>query len=220
MDGQIIRTRANACILYAPMQPRWFRFPEETPMNFVHLRKEVEPLVEEYDIPLGQVFYPDDPGEIAELYRKIMREFNSQNPYREELLDGYVRELFIKLSRSIHKDPTDLLAGRQDREKLQQLHWDILSHPERKWTVEEMARSVSLSTSRLHALYKQIYGISPVKDVVRGKIEQAKSLLMDSNMPLQIIAEGLGYSNQYHFIRQFKSITGMTPGAYRKKNHG
>ena len=28
VDGEIVRTRDNACILYAPMQSRWFRFPE------------------------------------------------------------------------------------------------------------------------------------------------------------------------------------------------
>lgn len=214
VDGKVIKTRANACIVYAPMQRRYFRFPDRVPMNFVHLLDAVQPLVEQYEIPLGQVFYPDDPGEIAELYRKIMREFNAAEPYREELLDCYVKELFAKISRSVHKKkfPT------ADMEKLQQLHWQILSQPEYGWTVEEMAKSVSLSVSRLHALYRMCYGIAPMQEVIRCRIEQAKSMLLDSNMPLNMIAERLGYSNQYHFIRQFKAQTGMPPGAYRKKN--
>ena len=53
--------------------------------------------------------------------------------------------------------------------------------------------------------------------MIRGKMDHAKSLLlMDEYIPLATIAERLGYSSQYHFIRQFKQITGMTPGAYRK----
>jgi AraC-like DNA-binding protein len=175
---------------------------------------DVQPLVEAFRLPLGQVFYPDDPGEIAELFRKIMREFNGAEPHREELLDGYVLELFVKLSRSIRKEA----MPSADHEKLQQLRWQILSHPEHGWTVEEMARSVSLSSSRLYALYNRQFGVSPMKDVIRCRTEQAKSMLLDSSMPLQTIAERLGYSNHYHFIRQFKTQTGMTPGAYRKKN--
>ena len=31
-------------------------------------------------------------------------------------------------------------------------------------------------------------------------------------------AEMLGYNDQYHFIRQFKSFTGISPGKYRKSN--
>ena len=213
VDGKIIRTRENACVIYAPMQHRWFCFPEKTAMNFVHLLADVQPLLEEYDIPLGTVFYPDDPGEIAELYRKIVRELNVNSSHREQLMDGYVRELLIKLSRSIHRDKTG-----EAYEKLEQLHWQILSHPEYNWTVEKMAASVSLSSSRLYALYRKQFGISPMKDVIRCRMEQAKSMLLDSLAPLPVIAERLGYSNQFHFIRQFKELTGMTPGAYRKKN--
>ena len=33
---------------------------------------------------------------------------------------------------------------------------------------------------------------------------------------LDILAEELGYNDQYHFIRQFKARTGLTPGLYRK----
>lgn len=214
VNGEIVHTRPNACILYAPKQPRYFRFPECVPLSFTHLLAEVQPLVEMYDLPLGQVFYPDNPGEIAELYRKLMREFNGTEPHREELLDGYVRELFVKLSRSIHKEAVQTA----DYAKLQQLRWQLLSHPECDWTVEDMAKSVSLSSSRFHALYQKCFGISPIKDVIRCRVEQAKSMLLDSNMPLQFIAERIGYSNPYHFIRQFKALTGLTPGSYRKKN--
>ena len=51
------------------------------------------------------------------------------------------------------------------------------------------------------------------------KIEYAKSLLLQQpDLPLSAVAEKLGYHDQFHFIRQFKSVTGMTPGEYRKKH--
>jgi AraC-like DNA-binding protein len=64
-----------------------------------------------------------------------------------------------------------------------------------------------------------MFGTTPGQDMIRGKMDHAKSLLLvDEYMPLATIAERLGYSSQYHFIRQFKQITGETPGAYRRKN--
>jgi len=36
-------------------------------------------------------------------------------------------------------------------------------------------------------------------------------------MPVAVVAERLGYSNTFHFIRQFRDVTGITPNAYRKK---
>ena len=174
---------------------------------------------QQYDIPLGCVLYPDNPAFIPELFRKMYREFNMNNPYREELMDGYTRELLIKLSRSIYSASTLSQIDRKEQEKLQQLRYRIISNPERRWTVEEMAKSVSLSVSRFHAVYKQLFGRSPMKDVIAAKVELAKSLLlMEENMTLSEVTERLGYKNQQHFIRQFKATTGLTPGDYRMNN--
>ena len=49
------------------------------------------------------------------------------------------------------------------------------------------------------------------------KIEYAKSLLLSNKRySLPQVAEMLGYNDQYHFIRQFKTHTGVTPKEYRK----
>ena len=34
---------------------------------------------------------------------------------------------------------------------------------------------------------------------------------------LAVISESLGYGRTAHFIRQFRAVTGMSPGAYRKE---
>ena len=80
-----------------------------------------------------------------------------------------------------------------------------------------MAEMASLSPSRFHAVYKALYGTSPLQDMIEAKINYACSLLLtNESLTLPAIAELLGYNDQYHFIRQFKAVTGQTPGAYRK----
>ena len=217
IDGQRIKTKPNACILSEPMQPRGFYFPEGAVLNWTHMKKSVLPLIQEFDIPVNCVLYPDNPEKLSALFQKIMREFNSDNLHREALTDTYTRELMIKLSRGIRSDRNN--NGGKNRALLEKLRWQILSNPEERWSVEDMAKQVSLSPSRLHAIYKDTFGISPTRDVIQIRIEQAKTLLqMDADMTIPSVSDRLGYHNQYHFIRQFKAITGMTPGAYRKKN--
>lgn len=48
------------------------------------------------------------------------------------------------------------------------------------------------------------------------RIEKAKNMLMQG-MSVAETAEQLGYTNVYHFIRQFKQITGITPGKAARK---
>ena len=218
INGEIIRTRPNACVFSAPMAPRGFHFFENTRMNWIHAYREIEPLLETYEIPLNCLFYPKNPGFISDIIRKMRLEILADNPYREDMLDSYARELLINLSRAITGNAIPEISSAEQK-KMHRLRWQVLSEPEKKWTVTDMAELASLSPSRFHAVYKAMFGTSPMKDVINAKIDSAKTLLlMDENPTLSEVAERLGYKNQQHFIGQFKAVTGMTPGAYRKNN--
>ena len=215
-DGRIIRTRPNACIFTEPKHKRKFDFFQNTEACWLHADQSIGELLQEYEIPLNRVFYPEDPGLIAELFRKLRMEFISRRFHRERMLDAIIKVLVVALSRMESKTPEIRNRHHQD---LVALRTEIFSCPEKSWTVTEMAQRVNMSPSRFHAVYKTTFGISPMQDAIQGKIDCAKSMLITrKNSNLTLIAERLGYSNLYHFIRQFKEFTGMTPGAYRKKN--
>jgi len=219
VGGELLQTRPNACIISKPWEPRWFYFPEDTTLNWMHNDASIEQLLQRYEIPVSQVFYPENPGFIADYFQRMHREFYSQAPYREQLLDNYVEELLIKLSRSIGEGNAPVSLSNSERKQLLRLRMEMMDNPQRQWVVADMAQRVSLSPSRFHAVYKAMFGTSPMNDVIHAKVDRAKTMLMmDEKADILTISEKLGYSNQYHFIRQFKSVAGMTPGAYRKKN--
>lgn len=218
VDGRRFQTQPNACIFSAPMQPRGFYFAKDTTMNWVHAKVEISELLEQYEIPLNCVFYPADPGFIPDLFRKIMLENHSSDPYKADMMECYSREFVIHLSRAIRGKVLPEISSAEQK-KMYRLRWQIVSDPEKRWTVEEMAAMASLSVSRFHAVYKLMFNSSPMKDVIKAKIDRAKSLLlMDEKPTLSEVSERLGYKSQQHFIVQFKAVTGMTPGAYRKAN--
>lgn len=83
------------------------------------------------------------------------------------------------------------------------------------WTVEDMARAASLSPSRFNVLFKAHFAQSPLRYLIRARIDRAKNLLRETRMSLAEIADALGYSDIYFFNRQFKKETGIPPGRYR-----
>ena len=145
-------------------------------------------------------------------------ELLTRQEHYEAVLDSYAVEFLAMLSRSVHKEqPPELNSA--DQNKLYRIRWQILSNADKKWTVEEMAQMASLSPSRFHALYRSLFGSSPMRDVIRAKMDLAKTiLLLESKPTLAEVAERLGYKNVQHFIVQFKAATGMTPGTYRRNN--
>jgi len=52
--------------------------------------------------------------------------------------------------------------------------------------------------------------------VNRLRIDQSKSLLRETNIPLVDIAGMVGYEDQSYFTKVFRKITGTSPGKYRE----
>ena len=217
IDNEIIHSRPGACIFYAPDVPQWFHSPQNVIHNWMHTDISISSLLEQYNIPQNCLLYPRNASFISDIFCKIEREFYSDNPHKLELIECYVKEFIIKFAHALQNDTPYAMINRNDREKMHLVRKKILSMPEKKWTVSEMAILASLSPSRFHTVYKALFGTSPMHDLIEAKTAYARSLLLsDEQFTLTEVAEKLGYNDQYHFIRQFKSVTGETPGYYRK----
>ena len=48
--------------------------------------------------------------------------------------------------------------------------------------------------------------------------QRIRDLREDHDLTQKQIAQMLGYANEYHFIRLFKTATGTPPGTWRKRN--
>lgn len=219
LNERTVAVKPGGCILYPPGLPQFFIAEVPLVHNWFHADEKLSPLLQCYGIPEGEVFYPRDPGFITEHFRKMELELFSGSSHREDLLDGYLREFLILLSRALHDPPSPAPVKYTERLHMKEMRQRVLSKPTRKWTVEEMAELVALSPSRFHTVYKAMFGTSPMQDLIDARVEYAKNLLLRYDaLPLPQIAEKLGYNDQFHFIRQFRQETGMTPGQYRKQN--
>ena len=213
----LVQARPGACIFYAPEVPQWYHSPQDVIHNWLHADASLSKLLEKYNIPQNEIIYPENTAFISDVFRLIEIEYFSDNPHKKDLIEGYVTEFLIKLSRALHSGASVVVIHRKEREKIRTVRQRVLSEPEKRWTVPEMAGLALLSPSRFHAVYKALFGTSPLQDVIEAKISYARSLLLsDEQLTMPEVAEKLGYNDQYHFIRQFKLITGETPGSYRK----
>lgn len=219
LDSRTLDIRPGGCILFPPEMPQHFTANVPLVHDWLHATPSLSHWLDIYPIPVGEVFYPGDTGFITECFRKMELEFFSDTPYREAMLDGYLQEFLILLYRALHSVPPTQPTNTTEHLHIKAMRNKVLSRPNQKWTVEEMAELVSLSPSRFHAVYKDTFGTSPMRDLIEARTEYAKSLLLRyPDMPLPQLAEKLGYNDQFHFIRQFRKETGMTPGQYRIEN--
>lgn len=84
-------------------------------------------------------------------------------------------------------------------------------------TNAEMARAAGMSPRAFERAFLREYGLPPQQYLKRLRIQTACRLLVDTRESIAAIAQRCGFADQSHLTRQFRCVTGSTPGSYREK---
>lgn len=97
---------------------------------------------------------------------------------------------------------------------LKHLHLNIESHI----SLEKLSKELNLSQGYISDCFKKHMGITIMNYAKKIRIDRAQVLLLTTNQSILEIALTLGFHDQSHFYRVFKSFTGMSPSQYRNSN--
>lgn len=98
---------------------------------------------------------------------------------------------------------------------LQALYLNIEGHT----TLEEICGNINISVAYASASFKKHKGISVMRYLRQIKIQRAKELLDENEKTMLEITLLLGFHDQSHFTKTFKSLVGMSPTEYRNKSN-
>jgi AraC-like DNA-binding protein len=93
----------------------------------------------------------------------------------------------------------------------------IRREPGRAWSVRELSKQLHYTPDHFSRLFRAVRGESPREFLIRTRIEEAKHLISMSSHSIGRIADLLGYSDVYHFSKQFKEKTGIPPSRFRSR---
>ena len=106
--------------------------------------------------------------------------------------------------------------GRLDERRLLTVRDYIEEHLADPLPLDELAEVAGLSTFHFARAFKLTTGHPPHKYVVHRRIERARRLLIEGNLPLAEVAFRVGYTSVSHFIKQFRIVLGLSPGDVRR----
>lgn len=89
-------------------------------------------------------------------------------------------------------------------------------HPGRDWTVAELAAQCNTSRSVFADRFQTTIGTTPLRYATELRMRLASQWLTLERLPIEEVAQRLGYTSQAAFSRAFKRITGQPPGASRQ----
>lgn len=74
---------------------------------------------------------------------------------------------------------------------------------------------ISMNYSLFSFTFKQYTGTNFVNYLKDVRVGEAKKLLTETDMKVNEISKAVGYEHEKHFMKTFKSLTGLTPSQYR-----
>ncbi len=117
----------------------------------------------------------------------------------------------MRLQGVIQYSPTEIRA-------IQNAIAYIDSNPEKPITAEELASDYQIGIKKLQNGFIRITGLTVHYYLLQVRLEKAKELLADLDLPLKTIAYKVGFRTRSHFGQFFKKYTGQTPVQYRFGN--
>jgi len=100
-------------------------------------------------------------------------------------------------------------------ERLTIIQQYIDSHLHDEVTLEGMAAHLHLHPNYFIKYFKKHFGISPLKYVIRKKMDKAKVLLKTTTLSIKEIGARTGFDDANHFSKTFRREIGYSPTEYR-----
>ncbi len=163
-----------------------------------------------YDVHTPAALMRIDGGPMAAILTNIYGECRHADVCSSLAIQGLVLQLLAGLSRTDNGD------GERGRPPWVDRVDEILQERFRlHLTLEEIADEVGASPARISAVFRRVYHRSIAEEQRRLRVEFARERLRDRDASLAEIAIEAGFSDQPHFSRAFKQVTGVTPARYR-----
>jgi AraC family transcriptional regulator len=93
----------------------------------------------------------------------------------------------------------------------------IEAHLAHDLTIGAIAKALSMSAGHFAHAFKSTVGIAPHRYVTERRIELAKSLLRNTELPISSVAARVGFTTHSHFTVTFQRMTAESPSAFRRK---
>ncbi len=159
-------------------------------------------------------------SEILHTYQNILSEEKQEldrfgNPYEFAQIDELMEELTGWMI-AFHEKIGTQFEDYRNKSRMQQAVAYIQENYNKDLNMAVVSNYVSMNYSLFSYAFKQYAGKNFVNYLKELRINEAKRLLAETDMRVIEISQRVGYENEKHFMKIFKSQCGVSPTEYRK----
>ena len=206
VNGEILRDGEAYIFFPWEMQEYTYLNKENSLYYWLHFSgTEVPGMLEFLSVGKGKYSLFESKGEAEEIFRRMIKAVSDEWEGSNGYVVGQLYSLMALLSNPRKNKNPFIKAIKK------------LSTPADKTTVAELADMYNMSEGHFIRQFKFYTGYTPLEYRARKIVENAKSLLSGTDMPITDVSESLGFEDPLYFSRVFKKTAGISPREYRKK---
>jgi AraC-like DNA-binding protein len=152
---------------------------------------------------------------MKELGNVLLRDFRMRRIPSPTYLESLAGVIAVHLAAHHYAERQVPAARGLPLHKLQRALRFIDEHIAAAIRVADLAGTAHMSLFHFARMFKEATGVSPHRYITSRRVDRAKSLLRETDLPLVDVAAEAGFQTQGHFTCVFRKLTGITPRAYR-----
>ena len=190
----------------------------EAESEVIENRMILKPFINSRELNYFRYINPEDSAHISDLMEKAHFQLTQQDSgwwpcktrsFLTEIL-FFVAQIF-ELKQNENKEVTSFAVSAELKPILDY----IARSYDKKITLDALSAEFGTNRTDLNKLFKKETGMTAIKYLIDLRLRIARSLLKDTDLPVERIAEQTGFSDSTHLERLFKQKYQMSPGEAR-----
>jgi AraC-like DNA-binding protein len=154
-------------------------------------------------------------GDICQIFQSVEKEVGDRAANWDSLARSMIVSAFVQIIRRLKDHGPELSTQSHPASVVDVAKSYIQANFSRHITLNEIAHAVFLSPTYFSSLFAQSAGMTVFDFVNQVRLDEAKRLLMETQIPVNEVAVKSGFRTRSHFIRSFRKHTGHAPREFR-----
>ena len=190
---------AGEILLYPPEAAHLERVSGHGPAEFIFFSVSTPPRS-------TKLVTRDARGRMRLLAGWLIEEARSSHAMKQAVVDSLLQALVLEF---------DLISTAATPGMAEQVRLFLRESLAKQLTVDDLASVAHMSRAHFIRSYKQLTGITPMAELRQLRVQEAKNLVITTDLPLKTIALRVGLQDEHHLSHVFRRLLGVAPGHFR-----
>lgn len=169
----------------------------------------------------AQAPLPFSDGLVSAAARQLMDELSLGGEADQGFMARLAMVMLEQVGRALRVNPNrGIYPAHIQLARLQTVLAFIREHLGQELSISTLAEQAGVSPAHFRRLFQRAMGMPPHRYVMNVRLERARELLTQSDLPILHVALECGFSSQSHLTAAFKAAHATTPAEYRTRAGG